>query len=450
MKNEAISQYTSLVGNTAKYPFLVGVSAGINMFGSAILLDPQYALTCNHLGRQSADSPDRMLADIVFVSVITPQGPIGAQVRAADPEIDLVLLELERPFPAKGPSFIDSPLQAGSVLMAAGVQIITGNAECLAVAETKLKCANTNDMNGKTLDIQFEGGARPGYSGGPMILCHNGLAYCAGIIRWGGTWSYSSNVIGVARIQAFLDEHLPLRNFSGLTRTAVKKAAMANTAKMDLRQMEILARSGDQEMQFQLALAYADPGSPYHKPETAVHWLLSAADQGHAESAFRLAWAYRRGEGVLHSESEALCWFRKAAKMGHPGAQTVLGLMLLEGRAGEKNQSEAARMFELAVRQGDMEARYQLAMLQLEGCEGMPRNEFKALEAFRQVAETGRPDAQFQLASMLAHGLGLPPDPVEALRWAEEAAAQGHHAAQDLARELNSDLQASGAAGDPA
>lgn len=107
-------------------------------------------------------------------------------------------------------------------------------------------------------------------------------------------------------------------------------------------------------------------------------------------------------------------------------------------------------MFELAVRQGDMEARYQLAMLQLEGCEGMPRNEFKALEAFRQVAETGRPDAQFQLASMLAHGLGLPPDPVEALRWAEEAAAQGHHAAQDLARELNSDLQASGAAGDPA
>jgi hypothetical protein len=315
MKNEAISQYTSLVGNTAKYPFLVGVSAGINMFGSAILLDPQYALTCNHLGSQSADSPDRMLADIVFVSVITPQGPIGAQVRAADPEIDLVLLELERPFPAKGPSFIDSPLQAGSVLMAAGVQIITGNAECLAVAETKLKCANTNDMNGKTLDIQFEGGARPGYSGGPMILCHNGLAYCAGIIRWGGTWSYSSNVIGVARIQAFLDEHLPLRNFSGLTRTAVKKAAMANTAKMDLRQMEILARSGDQEMQFQLALAYADPGSPYHKPETAVHWLLSAADQGHAESAFRLAWAYRRGEGVLHSESEALCWFRKAAKI---------------------------------------------------------------------------------------------------------------------------------------
>src|SRR5438270_10765634 len=167
MRNEAISQYTRLVGNTAKYPFLVGVSAGIHMFGSAILLDPQYALTCNHLGAQSADLPDLRLSDLVFVPVITPQGPISARVRAADPEIDLALLELERPFPVQAPSFIDSPLQAGSVLMAAGVQIITGNAECLEVAETPLKCANTNNVNGKTLDIQFEGGARPGYSGGP-------------------------------------------------------------------------------------------------------------------------------------------------------------------------------------------------------------------------------------------------------------------------------------------
>lgn len=417
-----------LVGDTQKYPYLVGVSAGAGVFGSGILLYSKFVLTCNHIGNLEAM---KELDDEPSVDVVTSTRPVAAGIRAVDREIDLALLELDQPIAGSEPRFTDLFPNSVGALKAVGVQETPGHTDRLTVAEIiGLKYANTNNAGGQVLDIQFLGGARPGYSGGAVVESMGGVV---GIIRCGGAGALSSNAVGLARIRAFLRQ--------SMSADAVQPTAPFSAADLkdsEVLQLEAAAMRGDSYAQYRLALICAEPGHPRYKPEAAVRWFRSAADQGHAESAFRVALACRNGKGALRSEPEALRWFHKAAMLGHAGSQTLWGLILLNGRSVKKDPIEAIRMFEAAAQQGDMESLYQLALLHLEGCAGMPRNECMSLEEFRRVAESGHADAQFQLACMLAAGRGLPADPVEALRWAEAAALQDHQAAEELVRKLKS------------
>jgi len=417
-----------LVGDTQKYPYVVGVSADADKFGSGILLNSRFVLTCNHIG---VAEEMKELYDYALLEVVTFAGLVPVEIKAVDTGLDLALLELGQPVAGGEPRFTDLPPKSASALKAVGVQETPGHADQLTVAEiVDLKYANTNNAGGHVLDIQFLGGARTGYSGGAVVESMGGVI---GIIRGGGTGALSSNAVGLAHIRAFLREYMP-----GHAVEPTGPFSIVDINDLEVRQLEALAMRGEPHAQYRLALVYAEPNHRFYQPETAARWFRSAASQGHAESAFRLALACRHGKGVLRSEPEALRWLHKAAMLGQASAQTLWGLMLLDGRAGEKDPMKAIKMFELAAQQGDMEALYQLALLHMEGCAGMPRNEYVALEEFRRVAESGRADAQFQLARMLAAGRGLPADSVEALRWAEAAAVQHHQGAQELVRKFKS------------
>ncbi|MDA8736374.1 sel1 repeat family protein, partial [Opitutales bacterium] len=54
----------------------------------------------------------------------------------------------------------------------------------------------------------------------------------------------------------------------------------------------------------------------------------------------------------------------------------------------------------------------------------------KAVKLYRQAAEQGHADAQFNSAAMYANGEGIELDNVEAVKWYCQAAEQGHAAAQ--------------------
>jgi hypothetical protein len=95
------------------------------------------------------------------------------------------------------------------VLLAVGVQATPGKSDELAVAEIQLKYRNKNDADGKILDIQLEGGARPGYSGGPVVVDKGGTLVCVGVMRFGGAGANITNAIGLASIRAFLAEYVP-------------------------------------------------------------------------------------------------------------------------------------------------------------------------------------------------------------------------------------------------
>ncbi len=191
-------QYSKLIGYTFKYPYLVGITTESGNLGTGILISARFVLTCGHV-----------LHDSTSANVISQAGCTAARVQKVDECLDLALLELARPISAAKAKFTDSPLQPGAVLLAAGVQETPGRPEELSVAEIELKYKNKNDADGKILDIQLEGGARSGYSGGPLIAEESGSSRCVGVIRLGGSGASSSNAIGLASIQAFLADYVP-------------------------------------------------------------------------------------------------------------------------------------------------------------------------------------------------------------------------------------------------
>jgi Trypsin-like peptidase domain len=191
-------QYNKLLGHTLKYPYLVGISTEAGNLGTGILISARFVLTCGHV-----------LQDSTSAQVISHEGITSARVQKVDDSLDLALLELTRSISATKAEFSDSPLPLDAILLAVGVQETPGQPDELSVAEIELKYRNKNDADGKILDIQFEGGARPGYSGGPVVAEERGVLRCVGILRFGGHGASSSNAIGLASIQAFLADYIP-------------------------------------------------------------------------------------------------------------------------------------------------------------------------------------------------------------------------------------------------
>jgi trypsin-like peptidase len=191
-------QYSKLVGYPLKYPFLVGISTESGNLGTGILITARFVLTCGHI-----------LHDSTSAEVISREGSTSARAQKIDDALDLALLELTQPISGPKAKFTDSPLQPGAVLLAVGVQETPGEPDELSVAEIELKYRNQNNADGKILDIQLEGGARPGYSGGPVVVNEGGALRCVGVMRFGGPGASSSNAIGLASIRAFLADYIP-------------------------------------------------------------------------------------------------------------------------------------------------------------------------------------------------------------------------------------------------
>lgn len=194
------NQYSRLIGYTLKYPYLVGISTDSGNFGTGIIISPRFVLTCGHV-----------LQDSSCIEVISQEGRTCAEAKKLDDTLDLALLELERPISAPKVRFTNSSLQSDGDLLTAGVQPTPGQPDALSVAEIKLKYGNENNANGRILDIQLEGSARPGYSGGPVVVKKDGALLCIGVMRRGG-YGANSNAIGLASIQAFVAEyvHIPV------------------------------------------------------------------------------------------------------------------------------------------------------------------------------------------------------------------------------------------------
>ena len=79
---------------------------------------------------------------------------------------------------------------------------------------------------------------------------------------------------------------------------------------------------------------------------------------------------------------------------------------------------------------------------------GVPQDYSEAITWYRQAAEQGHVNAQYNLGVMYAEGRGVPQDDAEADAWYRLAAQQGHVAAKDeLAAAHLADLRASAEGG---
>ena len=139
-----------------------------------------------------------------------------------------------------------------------------------------------------------------------------------------------------------------------------------------------LAKSGNADAQFGLAVIYNDAiGVPQDYIE-ANYWFLRAAEQGYAPAQYNLGNAYKNGTGMTPDASLAVIWWRKSAEQGFGPAQYNLGTAYIEGV-------------------------------------GIPRDKVIGAEWYRRAAANGHPLAQAYLDQHAAPTDATPEQPADAV-----------------------------------
>ncbi|WP_051908363.1 tetratricopeptide repeat protein [Candidatus Odyssella acanthamoebae] len=103
-------------------------------------------------------------------------------------------------------------------------------------------------------------------------------------------------------------------------------------------------------------------------------------------------------------QAQLLDLFSEGLGADHPLSHLALSLAAIQGLGGPPSPLVAVRHLSQALKQG----------------------ESRALPHLRTLAEQGHADAQYALAQSYEHGHGTLPQPLEALHWYRQAAAQGH------------------------
>ena len=150
-------------------------------------------------------------------------------------------------------------------------------------------------------------------------------------------------------------------------------------------------------------------------------WKASA-EAGQAEAQFDLGVLYAQGLGVLRDLNEAASWYRKAADQGNAEAQFALGQMYARGWGVPRDLADAIRWFEMAD-SVDSDGP-PTDWLSVEGY-GIQRDPEQAAYWYRQAADNGHPEAQYNLGRMYSSGQGLKRDEEQAERWVSASASQG-------------------------
>jgi len=153
----------------------------------------------------------------------------------------------------------------------------------------------------------------------------------------------------------------------------------------------------------------------------------AAADAGQAEAQFDLGVLYAQGLGVARDMNEAARWYRLAAEQGNAEAEFALGQMFSRGWGVPRDEADAIRWFQLA--NGAESDGMPTGWEAVEGY-GMPQDNEKAAYWYRQAAEKGHAEAQFNLGRLFAEGKGVTHDEEQATRWVRASASQGFAPAQ--------------------
>ncbi len=100
--------------------------------------------------------------------------------------------------------------------------------------------------------------------------------------------------------------------------------------------------------------------------ERALEGLQKVEDlakKGDAQAQYELAMAYRYGWGIGQNNRDAALWFREAVDFGHARAQFELGLMYEFGEGVPTNLKRAHALYQQAAKQDIREARVSLALI---------------------------------------------------------------------------------------
>ncbi|KAG2386145.1 hypothetical protein C9374_002591 [Naegleria lovaniensis] len=137
--------------------------------------------------------------------------------------------------------------------------------------------------------------------------------------------------------------------------------------------------------------------------DQALDLLHEASDRGSVDAMYNIGNMYRLGLGVTADITIAFKFFYRAATLGHVKSQRIVADVLYSGKYEPipANKKEAASFYYKAALNGDAESCNNLGILYEDGCEGLHRDEQKAIEWFRRGSELGSDNAMYNLATIL-------------------------------------------------
>lgn len=162
-----------------------------------------------------------------------------------------------------------------------------------------------------------------------------------------------------------------------------------------------------------LALIHLEGKLTEKSVEKAVGYFKQAAELGDPGALTQVATALWEGEGIAPNRKEARQLYRKAAGMGWGPACQNLGLICLQDDA---LPVDARAWFEKGASSGDLECTYNLAKM-LENGEGGSKDGARAARLYAVAARGGHGKAMNNYACILAEGLVVGRDLVEACKW---------------------------------
>ena len=158
----------------------------------------------------------------------------------------------------------------------------------------------------------------------------------------------------------------------------------------------------------------------------AANWYRKAAEAGESRAMVAMGLSYECGSGVDRDVKEAIKWYRKAVERGNEHAMLYLGYCYEEGTCVEVNKAEAEAMFLKAIGTGKAWVMRTLARHYGSGeLRGRTMQVSLAIKLFGKAAELGDAAAMNCLGSRYQHGIGVPKDALEAVKWYRRGAERG-------------------------
>ncbi len=115
---------------------------------------------------------------------------------------------------------------------------------------------------------------------------------------------------------------------------------------------------------------------------------------------------------------------------GNSSALNLLGMMYELGKGVSQDVGKSVVLYRQAADMGDLNAQYNLAVSYDAGS-GIPQNYREAVKWYQRAAEQGASFAQFNLAIMYEQGRGAHKNYKKAAHWYNKAAKQGYREAQN-------------------
>ena len=153
--------------------------------------------------------------------------------------------------------------------------------------------------------------------------------------------------------------------------------------------------------------------------------LIDAANSGDPTALFELGMRYSDGKTVKRDMVESAKWFERSAGAGFAPAQYSIGSLYEKGIGVEKNINTASDWYAKAALQGNARAMHNLAVIKATGTGNGDADMETAVRWFKDAANFGIKDSQFNLGILFGQGMGVPQDLAESYKWFALAAKTG-------------------------